>query len=232
MSQDEWTRKGIRRWNTKLLIGLPIVAAALFVCAGTVRWPMGWGFIVVMTLSVLVTTWMLLPTNPELLSERAGLQQGVKKWDLLLAPLMAHPPLISMIIGASALRFDWQPLLPGWLQWTGLAVSAVGMGFTTWAMYCNHYFSALVRIQSERGHSVQTSGPYRWIRHPGYFGAFFWIVGTGAMGATPWALMPAGVAVVALVIRTALEDRTLHAELPGYVEYAQRVRWRLVPGVW
>jgi protein-S-isoprenylcysteine O-methyltransferase Ste14 len=111
-------------------------------------------------------------------------------------------------------------------------VLAVGYGLAAWAMDANAYFSTVVRIQSERGHTVCRSGPYRFVRHPGYVGYTLQALGMPFLLGSLWALLPALVMAVAMVIRTVLEDRTLQAELPGYREYAQEVRYRLVPGIW
>jgi len=108
----------------------------------------------------------------------------------------------------------------------------VGLGLTSWAMIANAYFSTAVRIQSERGHTVCSRGPYRFVRHPGYVGFILQSLSAPFLLGSIWALIPGILAAVLMVIRTALEDRTLQAELPGYPEYVQNVRYRLVPGIW
>ena len=114
----------------------------------------------------------------------------------------------------------------------GLVISLLGFGVFLWAMAANAFFAEGVRIQEERGHTVATGGPYRLVRHPGYVGAIL------SMGATPfllgswWALVPAGLGVGGYLLRTALEDRTLQEELPGYREYTHQTRYRLLPGIW
>jgi protein-S-isoprenylcysteine O-methyltransferase Ste14 len=102
----------------------------------------------------------------------------------------------------------------------------------TWSMVVNPFFEKTVRIQTDRGHRVIDTGPYAYLRHPGYVGFMGWILSTPLLLASAWAFVAALLAVVGIVIRTALEDRTLHAELPGYPEYAARVRFCLIPGVW
>jgi len=99
-------------------------------------------------------------------------------------------------------------------------------------MLANRFFSGVVRIQNERGHSVVSDGPYRWVRHPGYAGGFIGDLALPLLLGSAWAFIPAALTAGAVVLRTALEDRTLQAELPGYREYAQRTRFRLLPGVW
>ena len=129
-------------------------------------------------------------------------------------------------------RFHWSDTVPLSLRIAALAVFAVGLALFIWAMHVNRFFSSVVRIQQERGHEVVTAGPYRWVRHPGYAGAIPAIVASG-MALCSWLVTALGALGVPLLLwRTILEDRTLRAELPGYAEYAQQVRWRLLPGVW
>jgi protein-S-isoprenylcysteine O-methyltransferase Ste14 len=113
-----------------------------------------------------------------------------------------------------------------------LAIFVPGWALAIWSMVVNPFFEKTVRIQTDHGHRVIDTGPYAYVRHPGYVGFVGWILSTPLLLASAWAFVPALLAVVGLVIRTALEDRTLHAELPGYAEYAARVRFRLIPGVW
>jgi protein-S-isoprenylcysteine O-methyltransferase Ste14 len=122
--------------------------------------------------------------------------------------------------------------MPLALHLAGLMVSIVGYAVFLWAMAANAFFAEGVRIQEERGHTVATDGPYRLVRHPGYVGAILGIAGAPFLLGSWWALAPAALALGGYIIRTALEDRTLQEELPGYREYAQHTRWRLLPGVW
>jgi protein-S-isoprenylcysteine O-methyltransferase Ste14 len=112
------------------------------------------------------------------------------------------------------------------------AVALISALFITWAMRSNPFFSSTVRIQQERGHQVVSAGPYRWMRHPGYVGVVFHYLAMPLVFGSLWAYLPVALLFVITVIRTALEDRTLQSELPGYREYAQSVRYRLLPGVW
>ena len=118
------------------------------------------------------------------------------------------------------------------MELISLLVVALGYALWGWAMASNRYFSGLVRIQKERGHTVSTAGPYRLVRHPGYAGLILWTLATPLALGTLWAFVPAGLTVVAIVVRTALEDSTLRKELAGYDNYARQVRYRLLPGVW
>ncbi len=129
-------------------------------------------------------------------------------------------------------RFGWSPIFPAWLNVTGFFMVALGYAFAAWAFVENRFFSALMRIQIDRGHMVCDSGPYRIVRHPGYAGYLLALPGIVLALNTVWTLVPLGVALVVAVIRTALEDRALQEELPGYRGYSTRVRYRLFPGVY
>ena len=101
-----------------------------------------------------------------------------------------------------------------------------------WSMAANAFFSMIVSIQKDRGHTVVTDGPYRYVRHPGYAGSILFTIATPLVLGSLWAFIPCGLAAALFVVRTALEDRTLQEELPGYKEYAQQTRYRLLPGIW
>lgn len=157
----------------------------------------------------------------------------MRGWDkavsgvLLLAGYLAVP-----LVAGLDTRFGWTHPLGVIRHAAGAAALAMGFGLTVWAMRANAYFSTAVRIQGEREHTVCTGGPYRFVRHPGYVGYVLQTLGIPLLLGSSWALLPALAAICALVTRTALEDRLLQAELPGYRTYAQEVRYRLVPGIW
>ena len=129
-------------------------------------------------------------------------------------------------------RFGWTRELSVAWHSAGAVVLAVGLGLSAWAMIANAYFSTAVRIQSDRGHTVCRTGPYRFVRHPGYVGFILQSLGTPFLLGSLWTLVPGITATVLMIIRTSLEDRTLQAELPGYRDFVQEVRYRLVPGIW
>ncbi len=201
--------------------------------SGRWDWPGSWLYTVLFA-GGMGAQFLLLPiVNPELLKERSADARNAKSWDKLLMPLTVMVlPLAALIVAGLDLRFGWTQPLPLSVQLIGAAAGAAFYGLTLTAMAHNRFFSMLVRIQTERGHQVETSGPYRWVRHPGYLGIL------GFLCATPFALgsvtsaLPAAFAVGLHLLRTALEDRTLLGELPGYRKYAERVRFKLIPGVW
>ena len=173
--------------------------------------------------------------HPGLMAERQNLAKikKAKAWDKVLAPLMAMSIGFPLVIVAGLdHRYTWSPELPPWLMVTGFVLISLGYAFAVWAMAENRFFSSVVRIQTDRGHVVCDSGPYRFIRHPGYAGNIFPPFGIVLALGSLWTLIPAVVAVIITVIRTALEDQTLQEELPGYRDYAQRVRYRLIPGIY
>jgi protein-S-isoprenylcysteine O-methyltransferase Ste14 len=129
-------------------------------------------------------------------------------------------------------RFGWTPEFPLWLIVPGFLLILIGYAFAAWALAENRFFSSVVRIQVDRGHVVCDSGPYRVVRHPGYAGNILPLFGIVLALGSLWTLIPAAVALIITVIRTILEDQTLQDELPGYREYARRVRFRLIPGIY
>ena len=128
-------------------------------------------------------------------------------------------------------RYHWFPV-PWWVCGIGYISLLAGIGIVTWAESVNKFFEVTVRIQSDRGQTVIYSGPYSTVRHPGYVGAIFTAVGMALSLGSLWAVIPAGLATAVLILRTLWEDQTLRTELAGYQEYTQKVRYRLIPGVW
>ncbi|HOG45549.1 MAG TPA: isoprenylcysteine carboxylmethyltransferase family protein [Anaerolineae bacterium] len=223
------------RQVARALLSLVVLIASPFLAAGRLDWWPAWA-LVALTLAASVAA-RIIPArrNPDLLAERARFAEaeGVKPWDRVLMPIVGIVgPLAVWVVAGLDERFGWPPLVSLPLQVVGLLIVAAGGALATWAMAENRFFSAVVRIQRDRGHSVISSGLYRLVRHPGYSaGVLNAIAAPLALGSL-WALIPGLLCVGAIAVRTALEDRTLQAELPGYREYAQRVRYRLLPGVW
>jgi protein-S-isoprenylcysteine O-methyltransferase Ste14 len=181
--------------------------------------------------SIVITTY-LRRVNPEVIAARVNRHKGTKGWDRWLVGFLIS--LMVSILPVAALddgRFHWSHA-PWWVCGIGYVMLIAGLAGTTWAEAVNKFFEPTVRIQTDRGHTVIDTGPYAIVRHPGYaFGILVFLGIPLALGSF-WALIPAVVSCLLLVVRTVLEDRTLQNELPGYEEYAQRVRYRLVPGVW
>jgi protein-S-isoprenylcysteine O-methyltransferase Ste14 len=168
-----------------------------------------------------------------LLAERAARRkEGTKAWDTVLLGIVGLTTIAKYILAGLDFHFGWTAQMPLALQLAALIIAVLGYALGTWAMAANAFFSMVVRIQEDRGHTVATGGPYRYVRHPSYTGTIAFELATPIMLGSLWALIPGGLAALLFVVRTALEDRTLHEELPGYAEYAARVRYRLMPGVW
>jgi protein-S-isoprenylcysteine O-methyltransferase Ste14 len=214
---------------------LLLAPGLLFLCGGTLAWPMAWTYFVLSLAAALGSRLIVWRRSPDLLRERARFAEAedAEPWDRLLVLVAAIVgPALSSIVAGIDHRTGWGPALPEVVQIMAAFLVAAGFGLGTWAMVENRFFSAVVRIQSDRGHGVVTGGPYRWVRHPAYAGAVLAFLAFPLMLDAVWALVPGLLVIAAIVIRTALEDRTLVEKLPGYAEYAGRTRRRLLPGVW
>ncbi len=227
-------RRGIVKWIVQAFLGLVAYGLILFVAAGTVDWIWGWAQLVVLAAFLAAHPLLLVPINPELLLERQkGFRdEGVKPWDKWLAGLAAGSVFPMWVVAGLDLRFHWTGDMPVALHVAGLLANILGYALFLWAMVSNAYFAEGVRIQEERGHRVATDGPYRYVRHPGYAGAIVSAIATPFLLGSLWALIPAVIGAGLYVVRTGLEDRTLVEELPGYSEFTQQTRYRLLPGVW
>ena len=207
------------------------MAIVLFASAGRLDWPAAWtyvaGWFVAFVVMTLIGVW-----NPDLMNERGRRAANVKGWDRVLMAIYGPMPFVIMAVaGLDAGRLRWSHV-PLALQIAGFAGLALALILPAWAMSANAYLSTSVRIQDDRGHQVVTTGPYRHVRHPLYVGTILaWLCTPLALGSW-WALIPATVTAALFVVRTALEDRILRQELPGYEEYTQKVRYRLLPGIW
>ncbi len=231
-SSKHSTTSGILARGAQIGISLVIEVAILFGAAGRLDWTWAWLFLGLYVLAVAINASLMLRRSPEMIAE-GGQAAITRTWDKIVSGLwaLAQYLLLPLVAGLDARLFWSGELALGW-HIAGALLFALGMAFFSWAMVTNAYFSTAVRIQSERGHTVCTTGPYHFVRHPGYSGTLLQSVGAALLLGSWWALIPALVAMGAIIARTALEDRTLQAELPGYAEYAQSVRYRLVPAVW
>jgi len=225
---------GPRQWVRLVLVYL-FIPLLLFLCAGDPGWWQAWVFSALIIAAGVVSRVWAERQHPGLLAERTRSESApdVKPWDRVLAPLFAISISFPLVIVAGLdHRFDWSSNLPLWLNILGFILIAGGYALASWAMAENRFFSGTVRIQTERGHAVCDTGPYGIVRHPGYAGNILALPGVALALSSLWTLIPAAFALIVGVVRTALEDRTLQAELPGYREYARRVRWRLLPWVY
>lgn len=219
--------------RTLLQVGLftLIPAACLFIAAWQLDWAMAWVYLGVMVANYGLVSLILILTNPELVMERTG-TGGKRDLDRVLAGVMAlYGPALTCVVAGLDVRLGWSEISPA-LQIAALVVLVLGSLLTVWAMLANRFFYGVLRIAPDQGHTVATGGPYRYVRHPGYVGAILFDLAAPLVLGSWWALIPAVLTVCAIAVRTAMEDRALQEGLDGYAEYAQRTRYRLLPGVW
>ncbi len=223
---------------TGLLIRLILFVFFLslpFLAAGTLAWPQGLLYLGVLAFFIVGSRIIVARKWPDLVKERVygGELTGSKKWDKPLSSIVGGWGLMATwIIAGLNVRFAWPPPIPIELQVIGLIVFVLGTLFAIWAMIVNRFFSTVVRIQTDRGQTVVTSGPYRFVRHPAYAGGVLTYLASPFLLNSLWASIPALLTIAIIIVRTKLEDETLQAELPGYVEYTRQTRYRLLPGVW
>jgi protein-S-isoprenylcysteine O-methyltransferase Ste14 len=226
-------RRGVIAWFAKAVIGMPVIAVILFGAAGTVHWAWGWVFWVLGVLAVFAHGLSLARLNPALLAARSTRvsEQVAPRWDKVLVTLGAGIlPYASWIVAALDFRFGWTQGMPLALRLAAVALWVLAWVWILWATVANRFFTTTVQIQP--GHQVASSGPYRYVRHPGYAGAIVYQLLSPIILGSWWALVPAVLVGVCFTLRTALEDRFLHEHLAGYRDYAARVRYRLIPGLW
>jgi protein-S-isoprenylcysteine O-methyltransferase Ste14 len=224
--------KIILRFAVREVMGSAFMGVALFWSAGRIDWWPAWALIVVMLAWSTATAIVILRFNPDLLAERLGPRKGAKPWDMAIMSVIGLATLVRLVLAGLDQRYGWTSGMPLAAQIAALVVVALGYALTVWATASNAFFSQIVRIQSERGHSVATGGPYRYVRHPAYLGTILYELAVPILLASWWTLVIGGLNAVLIVIRTALEDRTLQAELRGYADYARQVRYRLLPIIW
>jgi protein-S-isoprenylcysteine O-methyltransferase Ste14 len=216
--------------STYLEAGLLVVAAAaaLFAAAGTVAIGGFWAYLAILAVVMIVSFTAL---DPDLLRER--MRPGGKRQPLALRVFSLVLFMHWIIAGLDRGRFHWSDEVPGSLQGICLFMVAAGYALALWAMRVNRFFSSVIRIQIDRGQHVVTTGPYAFIRHPGYTAGILIIAASGpALGSWLAAALVVILTLPFLLYRTITEDRILQEELAGYSDYAARVRWRLVPGIW
>jgi protein-S-isoprenylcysteine O-methyltransferase Ste14 len=236
MSEDRSSRNRdfqiIVRWAVRETAGLVFMGAVLFLAAGRMDWGWAWALVLLMAAWVVGTGAVVIPRHPQLLAERAGPKADAKKWDVVLMGAVGILTLAMYVAAGLDARNQWTADMPAAVRLLALILAGAGYAVTVWAAASNPFFSQVVRIQTERGHRVATGGPYRLLRHPSNLGQIVvYLAAPVVLGSVR--AFPEGIACAALIlVRTALEDRTLREELSGYGEYARAVRYRLVPGVW
>jgi len=207
-----------------------VQAAMLFISAGRLDWAMAWAFLGVYAVGAVA---VVIFMEPELIAERAKIKAEAKTWDTMLMGLSKLlMGLVMPLVAGLDKRFGWTQQMPLAVQFIALILVALGYGLSAWATISNRFFSDVIRIQTDRGQTVVSDGPYRYVRHPGYVGVILFTLATPLLLSSLWTLIPGGLTALLIIVRTVFEDRTLLDELDGYQEYAGRVRYRLLPGVW
>jgi protein-S-isoprenylcysteine O-methyltransferase Ste14 len=230
-------KKGLSRSGVMAIIApfrwLIVQAVVLFVAAGHLDMPRAWIYLClnfVFSTAGVIIIWKLMP---ELLNRRGGINPGTKPWDKVI--LLTYFPIIlfimPLIAGLDVGRYKWSNLS---VHFTilGIALYAFAFLIAQWAMVENRFFEGTMRIQEDREHIVITTGPYRIVRHPGYVGMILASLSPPLIIGSLYALIPAGLGIILIIMRTFLEDKTLRNELNGYSKYTEEVRYRLVPGIW
>jgi protein-S-isoprenylcysteine O-methyltransferase Ste14 len=212
-----------------ILVGLD---AMLFLSAGTTEWPAAWIFTVLY--SGFLVFFMLYTAyfDPQLLEERGKTAANVKSWDKTISFIYTFLLLGMLILcGLDYGRFGWSSV-PIWVQIAGFTGILAGGVLIAWVIRENTFLSRYARIQDDRGQTVISSGPYQYVRHPMYAGSLFWFPCIPLYLGSWVGLVPGLAISILYVVRTCLEDRMLMEELPGYSTYAEKTRFRLIPGVW
>ena len=216
----------------QILAMFVIMALELFLAAGTIHWVWAWIFLGIGLVSVAINAVLMMRTSPETVAER-GRPKETQEWDKWIAGLWFLGQYVFLpILAGLDVRFGWTgEVAIGW-HMLGAVMYALSLELSSWAMITNAYFSTAVYIQKDRGQQVCSTGPYHFIRHPGYVGYFFQALSTPLLLGSLWAMLFAIPIALLMVIRTAKEDRMLQEQLPGYMEYSREVKYRLLPGVW
>lgn len=230
-SQDKKAdiRKNAFKRMLQVFTQVLLSAVILFVSSGHITWLGAWMFLGVYILIILLNAF-ILPL--ELMAERGQFKENIKKWDKVITSLSIIPALGMLVVAGLDNRFGWSPQFNKGVPIVSIVLFIAGNLFFSWAMRSNYFFSTNVRIQFDRNHTVATTGPYHYVRHPGYVGYITFSLATPLVLGSVWALVPAFITACLFVFRTSLEDRTLMKELEGYKDYAEEVRYRLVPGIW
>ncbi len=214
-----------------VVFSLAVTSACLFGSSGRLNWANAWVLLGINFAGSVVST-ALLARNPDLLAERRNVKAG-KNWDKpIVGIVVLLGPVATWITAGLDTRFHWSQSMPPSASLAGIVIAVLSAALIAWAMHTNRFFSSVVRIQKDRGHVVVTSGPYRFVRHPGYTGISAFTLVTPLILNSRWAFLPAIITAAVTGLRTVLEDRTLHNELAGYTDYARRVKYRLVPPIW
>ena len=227
------TARGVVRWIVQMSTAWVVFGAILFLAAGKLNWLAGWAYLGLNALTQILSSFVLIPKRPDMLAERSQIREGTKEWDRFFTPAIVIFGTLAVLVTAGLdERFGWSAPIGTGLWVGGLTLAFCSQMFVLWAMASNPFFSTTVRIQDDRGQNVTNTGPYRFVRHPGYLGSVIYNLVIPLVLDSSWTFIPALLTIALIIARTALEDSTLQAELPGYQEYTENVKHRLFPGIW
>jgi protein-S-isoprenylcysteine O-methyltransferase Ste14 len=217
----------------KVVVMLAILVGAMALLAGRWDWMAGWVFLGIFTVYSLVLFVWLSVIDPGLARERRrDADERNQPYERVIIPLMVILELSLLIVATlDGGRFGWSTV-PVWARVAGWSLLAVAGAVLPWVFHTNTFASGVGRIQDDREHHVITNGPYRYVRHPMYTGVIIGFIGLPLALGSWWALIPGGLLILTFIYRTWQEDRFLTVSLPGYAEYAQQTRCRLLPGIW
>ena len=228
----------MKQTNLKMIVQLLIVLVLVpfmpMIVSGAWGWWQAWAYAVLCILGFIISRVLAVRRNPDILKERSDSfgKEDAKPWDRILAPIVALGSVVPLFLIGLDKCFGWTNPLGTYANLIALIVIVVGYAVGSWALIENRFFSGVVRIQTDRGHHVISTGPYRLVRHPGYAASLWTFHATPIHLDSLWALIATLLLIGALLRRTSLEDRTLQAELPGYADYSKMTRYRLLPGIW
>jgi protein-S-isoprenylcysteine O-methyltransferase Ste14 len=231
MTARPLSQKARTQMILRTLLAPVLMIGLLFLTAGTWHYWQAWVYFI-LNMAILVLMGTVLTPNAELVEERLNPKEGMKSWDKFYFAVTTPLYIIALLLAGLDQRFNWTTNMPLMVYWASIVIYLLGQAVFQWARYTNQYFSSVVRIQKDRGQTVCKKGPYQYVRHPGYVGGFLFTITVGLVLGSWYASIPQVIAACMLIWRTAREDRTLQAELPGYAEFAKETRYRLVPGLW
>jgi protein-S-isoprenylcysteine O-methyltransferase Ste14 len=233
---DDTSKKEKQKIYMRAILGVVLTPVIMLVfvfgAAGRFEYWQGWGY-TILNVFVVIITILLFAKRTEFVKERLSPGKGMKQWDRAYYALSTPLFFVTIILASADVgRFGWTSMLPFYVYVLSYVLFLFGNALFLWAKRTNQFFSSVVRIQTDRNQQVCQVGPYRFVRHPGYVGGFLFALVTPVVLGSLWALIPAVMSVLLLIIRTYLEDITLQKELPGYVDYTKKVKYRLFHGVW
>ena len=216
----------------KHVVGSLLFLAILFVSAGKFYY---WQGLTYLAIGIVMTilNYTVFKIDPQLLEERSGPHPGTKSWDKVILALLSFATIaMYLLAGLDSGRYHWSLTFPPILYLVGITLTIIGQLLFLIAQKQNSFFSSTVHIQTDRQHTVCGEGLYAFVRHPAYLGFIIQLIGFPILFASIWSIIPVTVSIVLFIIRTELEDKTLREELPGYVEYSKKTRFKIIPGVW